>query len=70
MTKLHERLRKVEAARVKPSTRKQLVAWKDMDGSYRHGGETWDSIESIRAAYPKEFDPGPALVFKWSGGAE
>lgn len=68
MTKLHERLQRLE--RVRPSTKKLLYVWQDMDGSIRYDGKTWGDLAEILAAYPKQFDPETAMVFTWKGGTE
>lgn len=68
MTKLHERLQRLE--RVRPSTKKQLVLWREMDGTYRHGNETWGSVEEVLAAHPGQYEPDSTMIFHWAGGAE
>lgn len=69
MSKIRERLRKVEGARTKASALPQLVAWWNLDGSYRHNGTNWPSVEAIREAHQGKYAPGDALIFTWKRGA-
>lgn len=68
MTKLSERLKKLETVSAVSSALPQLVAWWEQDGSYTHGSEKWESVDAIRAAHPGKYDPGPAMVFTWQRG--
>jgi len=69
MSKIRERLRKVEVARTKASALPRLVTWQNMDGTFGYNAVTWPSIEAIREAHQGKYDPGPALVFSWRRGA-
>lgn len=69
MSKYIDRLGKLEIVKAKNSARPQLVVWWNLDGSYRHNGTNWPSIEAIREAHQGKYAPGDALIFTWKRGA-
>ena len=70
MSKLSERLQKLEKVNAASSVLLQLVLWRDLDGSYSFDGQQWDSVDDILAAYPNKYTPDNVMSFSWKGAAE
>lgn len=65
MSKLSERLKKLEIVNVVSSELPKLVLWRDTDGRYSYGGQKWDSVGEILAAYPGKYNPDNVVSFSW-----
>lgn len=65
MSKLSERLKKLETASAESSELPKLVLWRDTDGRYSYGGQQWDSVEDILDAYPGKYNPDNVVSFSW-----
>ncbi|MBU4525201.1 MAG: hypothetical protein KUA37_07150 [Desulfomicrobium sp.] len=70
MSKISERLQKLEKVNAASSGLPQLVLWKDMDGSYSYDGQRWASIDDIFKAYPNKYNPDNVMSFSWKGAAK
>jgi len=70
MSKILERLRKLETVSVESSELPKLVLWREMDGRYSFGGQQWDTVEEILAAYPNKYDPSNVVSFSWKSATE
>lgn len=70
MSKLSERLQKLEKVNAASSVLPQLVVWRELDGSYSLDGQQWDSVEDILAAYPNTYNPDNVMSFSWKSAAE
>jgi len=70
MSKISERLQKLEKVNAASSGLPQLVLWKEMDGKYSFDGQKWASIDDILAAYPNKYNPDNVMSFSWKGAAK
>ena len=70
MSKISERLQKLEKVNAASSALPQLVVWRELDGSYSFDGQQWDSVDDILKAYPNKYNPDTVMSFSWKGAAE
>lgn len=70
MSKLNERLKKLETVNAASSALPQLVVWRELDGSYSFDGQQWDSVDDILKAYPGKYDPDTVMSFSWKGAGQ
>ena len=70
MSKISERLQKLEKVNAASSELPQLVLWRELDGSYSFDGQQWDKVEDILAAYPNKYNPDNVMSFSWKGAGE
>lgn len=70
MSKLIERLKKLETVSAETSELPKLVLWRELDGRYSFGGQQWGSVEEILLAHPGKYNPDNVISFSWKRAAQ